>query len=103
MDPRARAALDRAGYVAAGSPAAQVTAAQLEGCDVVVALDRGHRADLRRVSPAAEVTLLRWWSEAIDLDVPDPYYGDADEFTACLELIEPACRALAAELARRAR
>ena len=75
--------------------------AQLGDCDLVVALDRGHRAELAEMAPTADVTLLRWWSEGVDLDVPDPYFGDADEFAACLELIVPACRALAAALAER--
>jgi protein-tyrosine phosphatase len=101
MDPRARAALDAAGYVGKGSVAAQVTAEQLARADLVVALDRGHRAELRRLAPEADVTLLRWWADGVDLDVPDPYYGDVDEFDACLELIVPGCRALSAALASR--
>jgi len=101
MDPRARSALDAAGYVGSGTAAAQVTEPQLARCDLVVALDRGHRADLRRLAPDADVTLLRWWAEGVDLDVPDPYYGDDEEFDACLALIVPGCRALADELASR--
>jgi protein-tyrosine phosphatase len=102
MDPRAREALDAAGFTGAGTTASQVTVAQLADCDLVVALDRGHQADLRRLAPDADVTVLRWWSEGIDLDVPDPYYGDADEFGSCLKLIVPGCRALALVLAGRA-
>jgi protein-tyrosine phosphatase len=101
MDPRARAALDQAGYLGAGSPAAQVTKAQLARCDLVVALDRGHRAELSNAVPELDVTLLRWWSEGLELDVPDPYYGDDEEFAACLELIVPGCEALAVALAQR--
>lgn len=101
MDPRARLALDAAGFVGPGTPANQVTAEQLASCDLVVALDHGHRADLRRMSPTSDVSLLRWWSEGIDLDVPDPYYGDADDFASCLDLIVPGCRALALVLADR--
>lgn len=101
MDPRARAALDAAGFRGAGSPAAQVTREQLARSDLVVALDRGHRAELRRLAPGADVSVLRWWSEGIDLDVPDPYYGDEEEFAACLDLIVPACHALATALSAR--
>ena len=99
MDPRARDALDNAGYHAVGSTAVQVSAAKLATSTHVVALDRGHRAELQRLAPDVDVTLLRWWSEGLDLDVPDPFYGDASDFQACLELIEPACRALAKALA----
>jgi protein-tyrosine phosphatase len=80
--------------------------------DLVIALDRGHLRTLRRLAPdqhtAARVRLLRSFDPAAasgagDLDVPDPYYGSAADFTACLELIEAACAGLldhvAAELA----
>ncbi len=101
MDPRARLALDVAGFVGHGTLASQVTAEQLAGCDLVVALDRGHRADLHRMAPTSEVSLLRWWAEGVDLDVPDPFYGDADDFASCLDLIVPGCRALAQRLTDR--
>jgi low molecular weight protein-tyrosine phosphatase len=101
MDPRARAALDAAGYAGPGTVAVQVTASQLAAAHLVVALDRSHRAELLRMAPAADVTLLRWWAEGEDLDVPDPYYGDAAGFDACLALIVPGCRALASALGAR--
>jgi protein-tyrosine phosphatase len=101
MDPRARLALDAAGFTGAATVATQVTAEQLAGHVVVVALDRGHRAELRRMAPETDVSLLRWWSDGIDLDVPDPYFGDAEDFASCLDLIVPGCRALALALADR--
>jgi protein-tyrosine phosphatase len=101
MDARARGALDAAGFHGAGTLAAQVTLEQLTRTDLIVALDRGHRSELRRIAPAADVSVLRWWSEGIDLDVPDPYYGDEAEFAACLDLIVPGCRALATALSER--
>jgi len=100
MDPRARAALDAAGYAGPGSPAQRVTDEQLRCADLVVALDRGHRAELVRRAPGREVTVLRWWSGGVDLDVPDPYYGDEEEFASCLALIVPGCEALARALVR---
>jgi protein-tyrosine phosphatase len=103
MDPRARVALDACGFTGGGTPAAQVTEEQLAVFDLVVALDRGHRGDLLRLAPESQVTLLRWWSEGLDLDVPDPYYGDDAEFAACLDLIVPGCRSLAQALAEQLR
>jgi protein-tyrosine phosphatase len=99
MDPRARAALDAAGFGAPGTPAQQVTDEQLADADLVVALDQGHRAELRRRRPDVEATVLRWWSEGLDLDVFDPYFGDDGDHARCLELIEPACAALVRALA----
>jgi protein-tyrosine phosphatase len=101
MDPRARAALDRAGLTGDGSDAAQVTRAQLQRAALVVALDHGHRAELRALAPDVEITLLRWWAEGDDLDVADPYYADDEAFDACLARIVPGCRALADALAAR--
>jgi protein-tyrosine phosphatase len=98
MDPRARRALDDAGFGTDGSPAAQVTSAQLARAGLVVALDREHRRELLELDAGLDVTVLRWWSEGTDLDVPDPYYGDDEAFAACLALIVPACDAIAAAL-----
>jgi protein-tyrosine phosphatase len=85
--------------------------------DLVVALADEPRVALRRMAPddaaAARVRLLREFDPAgprgaaetasggsrpLDLDVPDPYYGDASDFEHCLRLIEPACGGLLAVL-----
>jgi protein-tyrosine phosphatase len=44
------------------------------------------------------VRLLRSYDPAAgdDLDVPDPYYGQADGFDACLEMVESASTGLLA-------
>ena len=80
MDPRARPPWMPRASRARARPPPRSPSSSSAGSDLVVALDRGHRADLRRIAPRrADVALLRWWSEGIDLDVPDPYYGDAAE------------------------
>ena len=33
------------------------------------------------------------------VDVPDPYYGDDDDFERCLDLVEAGCRGLVDHLA----
>ena len=63
--------------------------------DLIIALDEGHYRDLRALSPReehrAKVRLLRSYDpQAVELDVPDPYYGDDAGFEECLELIEAA-------------
>jgi protein-tyrosine phosphatase len=90
MDPRARGALDRAGYANDGSPAAFADRAYLDGQDIVVTMTREHANDVRhRLSnQSTEVVLLRNLLEpGKNLDVADPYYGDDTEFDQCLELI----------------
>ncbi|MGP3924349.1 low molecular weight protein-tyrosine-phosphatase [Streptomyces sp. 8N616] len=68
--------------------------------DLVIALDRGHVRELRRLAPAPEDAakvrlLLSYVRSTGDVpDVPDPYDGDADGFEHCLALIEPAAEAL---------
>ncbi len=94
MDPRARRALDDAGLVGEGSLARQVTVEDLASADLVVALDRGHREDLRRLDPGCTPVLLRSFVEDEDLDVADPYYGDEVEFAECLAQIVTSCEAL---------
>jgi protein-tyrosine phosphatase len=100
MDVRARAALDRAGFAGAGTTAAHATATSLEAVDLAVAMDRGHLADLRHLAPSTRSSLLLAWGPRRGfMEVTDPFYGSEEDFIACLEVIAPACRALAADLA----
>jgi protein-tyrosine phosphatase len=90
MDPRARDALDRAGFRNEGTPAAFADRAYLDSHDIVVAMTREHAGDVRRrlSNPSTEVVLLRNLIEpGENRDVADPYYGDEAEFDECLELI----------------
>jgi protein-tyrosine phosphatase len=101
MDPRARAALDAAGFHGPGSPAAQVTGPGLAAVDLAIALDREHRRELEKIAPATTrvALLLEWGGPAGVLEVFDPYYGHREQFAECLALIVPACQALAVDLA----
>src|SRR5277367_4752027 len=90
MDPRARDALDRAGFVFEGTPAAFADRAYLDSHDIVVTMTREHASDVRRrlSNRSTEVVLLRnLLDPGKNLDVADPYYGDDAEFDQCLELI----------------
>jgi protein-tyrosine phosphatase len=112
-DHRTVAVLTGAGYRSEHT-AQQFRAAQYPSFDLVIALDGGHLRALRRLAPtprdAAKVRLLRSYDPAVpvgaDLDVPDPYYGDAEDFEECLAMCEAACAglldAVREELTRRA-
>ena len=102
-DPRAVAALNAAGYPSGpGDHAArQFDASWFADCDLVIALDRGHHRELRRLAPdrtaAEKVRLLLAFggtgsgaASGAELDVPDPYYGDDAGFGECLDIIETA-------------
>jgi protein-tyrosine phosphatase len=97
MDPRAEAALRRAGYPREGHVARQISWTELARADLVVALDRGHRADLRKLGASADrLVLLRAFESGAgpERDVPDPYHGDDAGFDRCRETIETACSGL---------
>jgi protein-tyrosine phosphatase len=92
MDPRARAALDRVGLLLPGSIAAYADTAYLFRQDLVVVMTREHRREVAGgLKPSAEVLLWRNLLEpGLDLDVPDPYFGDDREFEECLTMFREA-------------
>jgi protein-tyrosine phosphatase len=101
-DARATAAARARGITLDGA-ARQITAADFEDHDLILAADRSNLHDLLDVAPAdarAKVHLLREFDPAADgdLDVPDPYYGGDDGFEHVLDLVEAACRGLLDEL-----
>lgn len=90
MDPRARAALHRAGYDLPGSLGVFADTAYLDRQDLVVVMTREHLHDVReRLSnEATEVILWRNLLEPkANLDLADPYYGDAAAFDECLAIL----------------
>ncbi|MFF5518525.1 low molecular weight protein-tyrosine-phosphatase [Streptomyces coeruleorubidus] len=100
-DPRTVAVLAENGYATAHT-ARQFHPSWFSRLDLVVALDAGHLRALRRLAPteqdAQKVRLLRSYDPAAgdDLDVPDPYYGGAEGFEECLEMVEAASSGLLA-------
>ncbi len=89
MDSRARSALDRAGFHGPGTLGAYASSEYLDAHDVVVVMTREHRDDVqaRLSNENTEVILLRNLLEpGLDLDVPDPYYGQSEDFDACVDL-----------------
>ncbi|MFF9806842.1 low molecular weight protein-tyrosine-phosphatase [Streptomyces coeruleorubidus] len=100
-DPRTVAVLAENGYATAHT-ARQFQPSWFSRLDLVVALDAGHLRALRRLAPteqdAQKVRLLRSYDPAAgdDLDVPDPYYGGAEGFEECLEMVAAASAGLLA-------
>ncbi|MBV8540417.1 MAG: low molecular weight phosphotyrosine protein phosphatase [Pseudonocardiales bacterium] len=90
-DPRAAEALRRAGYPCT-HVAAQLGSRHLSA-DLLVALDYGHLAALRRlVAEPGRVVLLRSFDQSAggDLDVPDPYYSGTRGFDDVLGMVRAA-------------
>jgi protein-tyrosine phosphatase len=93
-DPRAAAALDRAGYEFE-HVARQASRGTLASSDLVLAMDADNLRELRRMGVNA--VLIRTFDPGADDDeVPDPYYGDAegfDEVVAMIQATVPGVRA----------
>jgi protein-tyrosine phosphatase len=104
-DARSTEAAARRGIVMEGA-ARQVTEADFEAYDLLLAADEQNVAALRALAPddeaAAKVKLLRAFdpeaAAAGDLEVPDPYYGGPDGFEHVLDLVQAACEGLLAHL-----
>lgn len=80
------------------SRARQVTPADLDAFDHVLAMDRENLRDLERMArrgAAADIRLLRRHDPVRDGDdVPDPYYGGPSGFDLVYEMVHRSCAAL---------
>jgi len=104
MDLRARGALDRAGFLGAGSLAAYADRAYLDRQDVVIGMTREHVHEVktRLSNRRTDVILLRNLIEpGRELDLFDPYYGDDAEFDECLETVRAGGQRLTLEFRQR--
>jgi protein-tyrosine phosphatase len=93
MDRRAANTLRRAGYDAAGHLAHQVTAAEIEGADLVIGMEDIHLTKMRALrARGARLHLLTEFDPAASPNsgVPDPWYGSERGFTDTLRMIEAA-------------
>jgi protein-tyrosine phosphatase len=103
-DPRSVAAAAARG-ISIGGRARQVTSADLEHYDYILAADSYNLRDIQAIAPTdedeAKIHLLRSFdpmSTPDDLDVPDPYYGGPNGFDEVIDLVEAACRGLLDEV-----
>jgi protein-tyrosine phosphatase len=104
-DSRARAAGRRSG-IEVGGRARQFKRADFERFDYVLALDRSNFDDLRELAPSvaarAKIHLLRSFDESSPggASVPDPYYGDDEDFDEVVRICLAACTPLLDRLRR---
>ena len=97
-DARATATAQARGITLEGA-ARQVTTADFEDFDLLVAMDRDNLRDLRAIAPPGTEHKLRMLL-ADGRDVPDPYYGGPRGFEQVLDLVQTACEGLLDELQR---
>ena len=101
-DLRSQRAALRRGIDLSGLRARQVTLDDFVHFDLILAMDRNNLQALLTLRPQcsrAQVRLfLEYSSDSKDLDMPDPYYRDANGFEEVLNLSESAARGLIAAL-----
>ncbi|MFV2197658.1 low molecular weight protein-tyrosine-phosphatase [Nocardiopsis sp. LOL_012] len=109
MDPRAASTLRVHGYLT-GHTARQVTPGELALRDLVLAMDLDNLEELHRSAgehglDASRLRLFRSFAPGAGVrpEVPDPYYGGDDGFTAVLTMVEAAAKGLTGELVTRLR
>ena len=97
-DPRSRRAALRRGIDLSGLRGRQVVPQDFERFDFVLAMDRSNLQELQAMQPKgsrARVQLfLEYAPQLGQLEVPDPYYGDAGVFEKVLDLSAAASRGL---------
>lgn len=93
-DARAQAAARQRGYDLSMLRARRVREDDFERFDLILAMDSGHYAWLRRQCPAHLQGRIGMFLDYADghagEDVPDPYYGGAEGFEQVLDLCEEA-------------
>jgi protein-tyrosine phosphatase len=104
-DARAMTALNEAGYDL-DHVSRQINPGWMAGIDLLLAMDEANYRDVEvmltmtalsaedlptlRMFRSFDPTLTHLPEPHPDLAVPDPYYGEADDYTACLDMIEKA-------------
>ncbi len=106
MYPQARRALVQRGYDGSGHRARQFRTSWLPGRDLILAMDAGNLATLRRMAGPEDRDRIRLFGEVGGLgeigggEIPDPYGGNDDDFAYVLDLLGAAAPVIAARLAQ---
>jgi len=102
-DDRATKHASRRGYDLSALRARQVSRADFERFDLILAMDWDNFEHLRRLCPAEHRQKLHRLTEFARRnatpEVPDPYAGGPEGFERVLDLVEDACDGLVAHLA----
>ncbi|VWD28691.1 phosphotyrosine protein phosphatase [Burkholderia lata] len=97
-DTRAQAAARGRGYDLSALRARQVSAADFERFDLLLAMDDANLAELHRRCPPQhrdKVRLLMEFApDSTETEVADPYFGGAQGFEQVLDQVERACAGL---------
>ena len=83
--------------------ARQLNTSDLERFDHVLCMDSDNLRSTKRLGSGSALVelVLSYHSDAVDLDVPDPYYGGPEGFGHVFGLLDTSCRNLMRSLLRR--
>jgi len=103
-DQRMTAAASKVGLHLDGQ-ARTIRAEDFDTADLILVMDRSNLSDVLAIAPTPEargkVRLFRSFDPNADHDeVPDPYYGGTDGFTAVVGIVRDAARGVVRELRR---
>jgi len=100
-DVRSQQAAKRRGYDLSAQRAQQVSTADFNRYDLILAMDKSNLRDLKALQPAgakAELDLFLRRYESVKDECPDPYYEGEAGFEEVLNLVERACDLLIIEV-----
>jgi low molecular weight protein-tyrosine phosphatase len=101
-DDRAQKAAGRRGIDISGQSARQVAREDFARFDLLLAMDGSNYDELAELAPSNAKHKIRRFldfaPQAGTKDVPDPFFGETEEFDRALDLIEEAARGLLDEL-----
>ena len=101
MNNMARKELARGGYDGESHRARQFEPSWLNERDLILAMDAANLRDLRALAASEDQDRIRLFGEIAALDgqdVPDPYYGSADDFAYVRALLEKGMSHLVSQL-----
>ena len=105
-DRRSIAAGQIRGYSFAGQRSRKVMPEDFDRFDYVLAMDKSNLRNLKRLKPnnarTAPRLFLDYARDALETEVPDPYYGGVGGFDHVLDLIEAASDGLIKEISSNA-
>jgi protein-tyrosine phosphatase len=79
--------------------ARRVTSEDFDRYDLILAMDHGNLRNLQKVAPGeavGKIHLFKSYTMGTDEDIPDPYYGDREDFETVYTMLFTGCSSLLA-------
>lgn len=102
-DPRSQRVMQERGYFI-DHRAQQFRSSFFQEFDLILVADRGHYQHVLAMAPDGydkeKIRFLREWDPQVsgDLDIPDPYYGDIEDYELMMEIIERSVIAMSKQM-----